>query len=150
MWHGLSWTGSYLPGDWFCHRNRANSFIETITICPLYLTNGNGSFSKLLYQFILHFPIKLKCFLRFVSKKLATYRWLCIFHIFFTFNTVLEIISRTIFLKNKCILFFDGPINIIMLYMDGKLMKRQTIWHITCWNRWRKVLLSFFLTYSAS
>ena len=31
-----------------------------------------------------------------------------------------------------------------MLYIDGKLMKRQSFWRIICWNRWRNVEVSFF------
>ena len=59
----------------------------------------------------------------------------------FIFNTDLGIISRTIFFEKWTYIFIWRSyfvLNMIM-YMDGKLMGRQTIWRIICWNRWRNV-----------
>ena len=101
-----------------------------------------NTFLKLTYSFMLYLFIKSNYFLRFLSEKLTTYRWFCIFT--FTFNTVSEIISRTIFsLKNKRIFLFYSLICLkldnVGKYIGKTPMKRQTIWRIMCWNRWRIV-----------
>ena len=59
----------------------------------------------------------------------------------FTFNTILEIMSRTIFFKINVYFFWRShfALTAIMLYIDKKLMKRQLIWRIICWNRWWNV-----------
>ena len=72
----------------------------------------------------------------------------------FTYNTVLETISRTIFSEKQTYTFIwrsHFTLNIILLHIDRKIMDIQTLWRMMCCNRWRNVeFIVFFLIYLVS
>ena len=68
----------------------------------------------------------------------------------FILNTVLEITSRTVFLEKLTYTFIlrsHFAFNIILSYIDGKLLTRRTVWRIIRWNRLRNVeVIVIYLT----